>query len=70
MMMKAPRQGGKNRGQTMKKFSAIALGFVATPALAHPGAHLHPHGSETALALFAGLAVIASAGAMAWLLRR
>ena len=35
------------------------------PALAHPGAHLHPHGAEPALGLLL-LAALAGAGALGW----
>jgi hypothetical protein len=34
----------------MKKLAlAVPALFVALPAAAHEGAHLHPHGSETAM---------------------
>lgn len=38
---------------------------AATPAIAHDGAHLHPHGAESWLALVA-VALIAAAGTIAW----
>ena len=49
----------------MKKLSALAALLPATPALAHGGAHLHPHGYETAIA-FALVTVFAAV----WALRR
>ncbi|GHF40983.1 hypothetical protein [Seohaeicola zhoushanensis] len=49
----------------MKRLALLA-GLAATPALAHPGAHLHPHGSGDWLALVMGLAVVAAAGGLAY----
>ena len=45
----------------------IATALLATPALAHTGTHLHPHGDETpwGLVLLAGLALAAVAGVLA-----
>lgn len=41
------------------RFAALAvLALSASPALAHNGAHIHPHGAETWIAL-AVVAVIA-----------
>ncbi|MGV6811425.1 MAG: hypothetical protein ACWA47_04200 [Brevirhabdus sp.] len=54
----------------MKKASVFILSLSASPALAHSGLHLHPHGSETIVGVLAGLAVIASAAGMAWLRKR
>ncbi|MFY0635092.1 MAG: hypothetical protein JXQ91_14860 [Vannielia sp.] len=41
---------------------------TAGPALAHSGAHLHPHEANSALPLMAALAVIVAAGfaALLW----
>ncbi|MFC4667895.1 hypothetical protein ACFO5X_04960 [Seohaeicola nanhaiensis] len=47
----------------MKRLALLA-GLAATPALAHPGAHLHPHGSGDWLAVVMGLVVIAAAGGL------
>lgn len=50
----------------MKPFATlIVTAFAASPALAHGGAHLHPHGYETPL-LVMGLGLIALAGALAY----
>lgn len=46
----------------MTRFAVLAL-FAATPALAHPGPHVHPHGGDTWLIL--GLALIVVAGGLA-----
>lgn len=43
-------------------YTILATLFAAAPALAHNGAHLHPHGFE---GLLVGCAVIAVAGGMA-----
>jgi uncharacterized protein (TIGR03382 family) len=46
---------------------ALPLLLLASPALGHPGPHLHPHGAEVSLsAMLAALAV----AALAWLLVR
>lgn len=45
----------------------IAVGS-ASPALAHPGAHIHPHG-ESLLPVLAGLAIIALAAIVAMRMR-
>ncbi|MGP6086891.1 hypothetical protein [Antarctobacter jejuensis] len=44
--------------KTLMTFSAAVL---ATPALAHGGGHLHPHGAESWLALLPAVALIATA---------
>jgi hypothetical protein len=42
------------------RLSALCFLFAAAPALAHEGAHLHPHGIEPVWALLlAGLAAAA-----------
>lgn len=43
-------------------YATFATLFMAAPALAHSGAHLHPHGFE---GLTMGLALIALAGGVA-----
>ncbi len=43
---------------------ALPLAMLATPAAAHPGAHMHPHSVEGWVAGL-GLLVIASATAIA-----
>lgn len=45
----------------MKWITAPVVALLASPALAHDGLHLHPHGSETILT---GLAVIATLGTL------
>ena len=45
----------------MKKLITVAAAVLATPALAHDGAHLHPHGTESWLALLPAVALIATA---------
>lgn len=50
------------------KTPLIALAVLlplAGPALAHPGAHLHPHGSEPWV-VFMGLALIVGAALVVW----
>ncbi|WP_299742824.1 LPXTG cell wall anchor domain-containing protein [uncultured Tateyamaria sp.] len=42
-----------------------ALLPIAAPALAHPGAHAHPHGSEPWIVVM-GLALIAGAALAVW----
>lgn len=42
--------------------TVLPLTFLATPALAHSGPHLHPHGGEAWLALV----VLACAGLFVW----
>ncbi|MGI1661217.1 hypothetical protein ACRDNQ_03165 [Palleronia sp. KMU-117] len=48
----------------MKALSILAPLFAAAPALAHEGAHLHPHGIDAAW-LFLALPVIGVAAALA-----
>lgn len=38
----------------MRPFAILAPILVAYPALAHEGAHLHPHGIDSAWAFLAG----------------
>ena len=52
----------------MKHLAALLA--TATPALAHSGAHLHPHEANSALPLLAGIGVIAGAVVLALLRRR
>ena len=46
----------------MKTAIALMASFIATPALAHGGTHMHPHGMESAVA-FVIVAVIAALAA-------
>ena len=39
--------------------------LTAVPALAHPGAHMHPHGQEPSLLLLMGLGFVLTAAAIA-----
>jgi len=48
----------------MKKMLALPALLWASPALAHPGVHIAPHGAEW-MPVFLGLAVIATASAVA-----
>ncbi|MCB5200088.1 hypothetical protein LGQ03_12635 [Loktanella sp. TSTF-M6] len=49
----------------MKHLSlTIAAILAASPALAHGGAHIHPHGMEIPLSLMGG--IIALAAYLAW----
>ncbi len=45
----------------MKKLIAFGMAVAATPALAHEGGHLHPHGAESWLALLPAVALIVTA---------
>ncbi|MHC0053988.1 hypothetical protein [Actibacterium sp. D379-3] len=57
----------------MKRLITLAAGLTAaTPALAHDGMHLHPHGVDVATALLMGgaLVVIAAAAAVAVRVRK
>ncbi|MBY5931775.1 LPXTG cell wall anchor domain-containing protein [Tateyamaria omphalii] len=47
------------------RFALAPLLAMATPALAHPGAHAHPHGSEPWIVAM-GLALIAVAAVIMW----
>jgi hypothetical protein len=50
----------------MKKLlSTLAAALIAAPALAHPGAHVHPHG-DVAVPVLAGLALVAAAAYLWW----
>lgn len=51
-----------------RRLAMIAAGlWAAGPALAHEGAHLHPHGSEGWISVMLALGVIALAlGLAAW----
>lgn len=48
----------------------VALMATAAPALAHSGAHLHPHEANSVLPLIAGVGVIAGAAVLYALRRR
>ena len=48
----------------MKPLTLLTAFLFASPALAHPGFHVAPHGSEW-IPVFMGLAVIAAAGFVA-----
>lgn len=48
----------------MTRMLAPALALTSTPALAHSGAHLHPHGAGNWLTVVLGLAVVALATAL------
>lgn len=39
----------------MKHLASLPLIFLSAPALAHDGAHLHPHGAGNWIALALGL---------------
>lgn len=41
----------------MRPFAILGTLMLPMPALAHGGAHLHPHGFETAVAFGAGIAL-------------
>lgn len=59
----------KNRkGFEMKKGLALAATsmVLATSALAHPGAHVHPHDGAHWLAIVSALGLIAVAGGLAF----
>ena len=50
----------------MKKiFSTLVLLSAATPVLAHPGAHVHPH-ADSGVPLLLGLIVVAVAAFALW----
>ena len=48
--------------------AAAVLALTALPAVAHEGAHLHPHGSDATL--LGLLAAAVAVGALGWTLRR
>tara|TARA_R100000935_G_scaffold48991_1_gene74011 strand:- start:944 stop:1129 length:186 start_codon:yes stop_codon:yes gene_type:complete len=48
----------------MKYLMILPAALLAGPALAHPGAHIAPHGAEW-MPVFMGLAVIATAAIVA-----
>jgi CHASE1-domain containing sensor protein len=48
----------------MKKLMILPALFLASPAVAHPGLHIAPHGAEW-MPVFMGLAVIGTAAALA-----
>ncbi len=52
----------------MKRLPALAsaIALTAGPALAHDGAHLHPHGSESWLPLILAAVTIGGAAALAY----
>jgi len=54
----------------MRKLFAGVPAFIAAPAFADAGGHVHPHGADVLTAVAAGAAIILAAGAMAWLLAR
>lgn len=49
----------------MKNLLLALATFAASPALAHPGAHVHPH-AESAVPVLLGIAVIAVAAVLLW----
>lgn len=55
----------------MIKLATTMAALIGTTgaALAHGGAHLHPHGSDTAWSLVLGVTALALAGVMAIALR-
>jgi hypothetical protein len=57
----------KQKGISMiQRFGLIAAGVTfGTAALAHPGAHIHPHDGAHWLTLVSALGVIALAGGLA-----
>ncbi len=48
----------------MRPIATIAAVLAASPALAHDGLHLHPHGIDGAWALLAGTIAAVVAGAV------
>jgi hypothetical protein len=46
--------------------AAAAMCATAAPALAHDGAHLHPHGLEAGWALLAAALAFAALSGFAW----
>lgn len=55
----------------MMKLATTMAALIGTTgaALAHGGAHLHPHGSDTAWGLVAGVTALALAGVMIFVAR-
>ncbi|WP_164860743.1 hypothetical protein [Parasedimentitalea marina] len=53
----------------MKTLSLLPLLAFASPALAHGGAHLHPHAANSWLPVVLGLAVILGAATLAYIQR-
>jgi hypothetical protein len=49
----------------MRPLTAFAAIIAASPALAHPGAHLHPHGAGNWLPLIIGSSLVAAAALFA-----
>lgn len=49
----------------IKTLPTLAFLVAASPALAHPGVHIHPH-ADSALPVLAGLAVVAIAAYLMW----
>ncbi|ARE41546.1 hypothetical protein RGUI_3405 [Rhodovulum sp. P5] len=50
----------------MKKLIVLPLIVAAAPALAHEGAHLHPHGIGAGMLLLAA-SLVAGGAALVWL---
>ena len=50
----------------MKTLSLLPMLTIASPALAHGGAHIHPHAANSWLPLVLGLAAILGAMALAY----
>ncbi|CUH75323.1 hypothetical protein [Tropicibacter naphthalenivorans] len=51
----------------MKTVGLILAGVVAAgPALAHEGAHLHPHGSGSWVSVVVALGLVSVAALVAW----
>jgi len=46
--------------------AATILSVTAAPALAHDGAHLHPHGLEAGWGLLAAALALTALGGFAW----
>jgi len=53
----------------MKSLSLMPLLTIASPALAHDGAHLHPHAANSWLPVVLGLAAILGAATLAYIQR-
>lgn len=51
----------------MSRLAALAaLALSASPALAHSGVHLHPHGAETWIALTVVAVIAAGCASLVW----